>query len=117
MQDRSHIQRLKELLRTPITQLGQEEFICFLLLCRHAPSPPHPFSLPPLSSIDVDGALRSSAVAESLLVSLGRRPNATRDAVGNQRRPSLHGSVGYQLGVSHVLQTDGIVLSSGECSH
>ncbi len=68
--------------------------MCFLLLCRHAPSPPYSFSLPSLSSIDVDGALCSSAMAESLLVSPSRRSDAARDAAGNQRRPSLHGLVG-----------------------
>src|SRR5512139_3707035 len=70
--------------------LRQEEFLCFLLLCRHVTSPPYQsVSLPPSSSMEVDGALCSSVVAESPLVSSRRRPDAARDAAGHQCPPPL----------------------------
>lgn len=90
----------------------------FLLLCLHVPSSPYPHvTFTYVSLIEVDGALRSSTVAESPLVFSSRRSNATCDAAGNQYPPAFRGPLGRQLGLSHVLQTDGIVLSGGECTH
>src|SRR6185312_15739635 len=89
----------------------------FSVTLPHATSPPHPFPFTPSSSGDIDDALRSSTVAESLLISLGRRPNATGGTAGHQCQPSLRRPAGHQLGLSHILQTDGIVLSGGECAY
>lgn len=124
MQDRLYIQRRAKPLCIPSHIISRKEFARFLLFCRHVPSQAHPSyscslpsSRPSPPSGEIGDGFRASSMAKSLCVSAGRRPNATYDSVGDQCPSSFHRPVGHQLGISHVLQADGIVLSCGKCTH